>query len=112
MGGLEPGGYADLIEDAAQHIDARQFNPNYPAVFPRLVQKAIWFFCAEGGFALCNGKQIDDARPCPGTECPMAEGCERVPLKPPKPQGDPGGSRCVLTRIVDLYWRAWYYTVA
>jgi hypothetical protein len=44
-----PGGCASIIEQAAQHIDAREFCPDGPAFFPRLVQKAVWLFCAEAG---------------------------------------------------------------
>ncbi len=34
-----PGGCANLIEEAARQIDARQFCPDGPAFFPRLLQK-------------------------------------------------------------------------
>ena len=35
-----PGGCASIIEEAAHHIDARQFCPEGPAFFPRLVHAA------------------------------------------------------------------------
>jgi len=44
-----PTGCASIIERLAGKIDARQFNPRYPANFPRFVQHAIWRFCAESG---------------------------------------------------------------
>jgi len=44
-----PTGCAAIIERLANKIDARQFNPSYPATFPRFVQHAIWRFCAESG---------------------------------------------------------------
>jgi hypothetical protein len=34
-----PGGCAEVIEQLAMQIDARQFNPQLPAAFPRFVQK-------------------------------------------------------------------------
>ncbi|HLL13417.1 MAG TPA: hypothetical protein VK570_20305, partial [Rubrivivax sp.] len=77
-----PGGCASLIEEAARHIDARQFCPAGPAFFPRLVQKAIWLFCAEAGLGLCNGNRIDDRDRCGQHECPLFQGCERVALRP------------------------------
>ena len=77
-----PGGCADLIEEAAQVIDARVLNHSYPAVFPRLVQVAIWRFCAERGFNFCNGNRIDDRAPCQRQACPFWSECHHVPLKP------------------------------
>jgi hypothetical protein len=44
-----PGGCADIVEQIAGNIDARRFNPSYPANFPRFVRNAIWRFCAEAG---------------------------------------------------------------
>ena len=41
-----------------------QFCPNGPVFFPRLVQKAIWLFCAEAGLGICNGNRIDDWDGC------------------------------------------------
>jgi hypothetical protein len=79
-----PGGCADLIEEAAQAIDARVLNPSYPAVFPRLVQVAIWSFCAERGFDFCNGNRIDDRAPCQRQTCAFWDECQHVPLRPAK----------------------------
>jgi hypothetical protein len=39
----------------AERIDAREFNPAFPASFPRLVQSAIWRFCSNSNFNVCNG---------------------------------------------------------
>jgi hypothetical protein len=77
-----PGGCAEIIERIAGHIDARRFNPAFPASFPRFVQHAIWRFCAEAGLNRCNGRRIDDRAPCEQTDCPVFEGCGRVQLKP------------------------------
>jgi hypothetical protein len=76
------GSCAEIIEGVAGQIDARRFNPTYPANFPRFVQHAIWRFCAEAGLNRCNGRRIDDRAPCEQTECPVFAGCRRVPLKP------------------------------
>jgi hypothetical protein len=46
-----PGGCADIIQTVAERIDARQFNPSYPKVFPRFVQHAIWRYCAQAMLA-------------------------------------------------------------
>jgi hypothetical protein len=77
-----PTGCASIIERLASKIDARQFNPRYPADFPRFVQHAIWRFCAESGLNRCNGHRIDDRLACPQVDCPVFAGCARVPLKP------------------------------
>jgi hypothetical protein len=79
-----PGGCADLIEEAAQAVDARVLNPGFPAVFPRLVQVAIWLFCAERGFDFCNGNRIDDRAPCQRQTCVFWDECQHVPLHPAK----------------------------
>jgi hypothetical protein len=81
-GCYRPGGCASIIENAAQHIDARQFCSDGPAFFPRLLQKGIWMFCAQLGLDICNGNRIDDRHPCEQLDCPLFEGCERVPLRP------------------------------
>ena len=43
-----------------RRIDARQFCPDGPEFFPRLLQKAIWMFCAEAHLGICHGNRIDD----------------------------------------------------
>jgi hypothetical protein len=63
-------------------VIARRFNTAFPANFPRFVQHAIWRFCSESGLNRCNGRRIDDRAPCEQTDCPVFEGCGRVPLKP------------------------------
>ena len=55
-----PGGCADILRHFAETVDARQFNPTFPATFPRFVQHAVWRFCAEGVENICNGRRIDD----------------------------------------------------
>jgi hypothetical protein len=77
-----PDSCAAIIERIASQIDARQFNPDFPANFPRFVQHAIWRFCAEAGLNRCNGRRIDDRAPCVQAACPLFGSCARVPLKP------------------------------
>jgi hypothetical protein len=76
-----PGGCADLIEEAAQAIDARVLNRSFPAVFPRAVQVAIWRFCSQQGLNFCNGNRIDDRAPCTHETCPFWSECDHIPLK-------------------------------
>jgi len=74
------GGCADLLEGLAERTDAREFNPAFPHVFPRFVQHAIWQFCAEWGWNICNGNRIDDRHRCGQMFCPVFEACDRVAL--------------------------------
>lgn len=74
-------GCAAIIRRAAAGIDARQFNPSYPQVFPRFVQHAIWRFCALDGLNICNGNMIDDAKACQNLACQLGRICARKPLK-------------------------------
>ena len=77
-----PAGCAEILERIAANLDARRFNPGFPANFPRFVQHAVWLFCAEGGLDQCNGRQIDDRKRCTRIQCPVFRLCDRVPLKP------------------------------
>ncbi len=74
-------GCADIILQLATRIDARTFCSDGPAKFPRLVQHAIWAFCAQGGWNICNGNRIDDHDRCLNRFCPAYQHCDRVPLK-------------------------------
>ena len=75
------GGCAEVIENLARQVDAREFNPSFPAVFPRFVQHAIWIFCAAGGRDICNGHRIDDDHTCGQRFCPSSPNCDRVRLR-------------------------------
>jgi hypothetical protein len=75
------GGCADIIAAVAERIDARQFNPSYPKVFPRFVQHAIWRYCAQDGLDVCNGNRIDDAQRCDNLDCRVRLMCDRVALR-------------------------------
>jgi hypothetical protein len=75
-----PGGCADVIRGIAHEIDAREFNPEFPRVFPRFVQLAIWRYCAQSGLDICNGNRIDDTQSCTNSYCRLYASCDRTPL--------------------------------
>jgi hypothetical protein len=75
------GGCADIIRAVAEQIDARQFNPLYPKIFPRFVQHAIWRYCSLSGLDVCNGNRINDAHRCDNKECRVRLMCDRVALR-------------------------------
>jgi hypothetical protein len=75
-----PGGCADIIALVAEQIDARAFNPAFPAIFPRFVQHAVWRYCAQLGLDVCNGNRIDDRRSCNNVYCQIRRLCDRVAL--------------------------------
>jgi hypothetical protein len=76
-----PGGCADIIRLVAQRIDARQFNRTFPQVFPRFVQLAIWRYCSQAGFDICNGNRLDDRHRCQNRHCRLYRLCDRICLK-------------------------------
>jgi hypothetical protein len=75
------GGCAEIIARAAQQIDARAFNPAFPAIFPRFVQLAIWRYCSQQGFDVCNGNRVDDRHRCQNRHCRLYGICDRIFLK-------------------------------
>jgi len=77
-----PRGCAEIIEAVAPAIDARDFNPAFPASFPRFVQNAIWRFCAGIEMNRCNGNRINDRERCQDWGCPLFGHCARVSLSP------------------------------
>ena len=77
-----PNGCADILRAAAGQIDARRFNPLFPAFFPRFVQHAVWRYCAADGKAICNGNRIDDRQPCKISYCHLFKDCRKIALKP------------------------------
>jgi hypothetical protein len=82
VGCYSKGGCADIIQQVASQIDASAFNGQFPTVFPRFVQHAIWRFCAADGLGICNGNRIDDRAPCHNSYCQLFETCKRIQLKP------------------------------
>jgi hypothetical protein len=75
------GGCADIIRAIASRIDASAFNRQFPKVFPRFVQHAIWRFCAADGLDICNGNRIDDRKSCKNSDCQLFNKCSHKPLK-------------------------------
>jgi hypothetical protein len=65
----------------AAQIDASAFNPDFPKTFPRFVQSAVWRYCAEGGFDVCNGNQINDEHACDNIYCRLHASCDRIALR-------------------------------
>jgi hypothetical protein len=80
VGCYAPGGCADIVRAIAVQIDARAFNAQYPAVFPRFVQHAIWRYCAADGLDICNGNRIDDRKACEYKYCYIENICCRNSL--------------------------------
>jgi hypothetical protein len=80
-GCYRPNGCAAVLETVAQQIDARSFNPEFPAVFPRFVQHAIWRYCAQSGLDVCNGNKIDDRASCANVYCRVHGQCDRIALR-------------------------------
>jgi hypothetical protein len=74
------GGCAGIVEIVAERIDARTFNPTFPALFPRFVQHAIWRYCAQSGLDVCNGNRIDDRKYCANVYCQLHNICDRISL--------------------------------
>jgi hypothetical protein len=79
-GCYRPGGCTDIITLVAEQIDARAFNPAFPAIFPRFVQHAIWRYCAQLGLDVCNGNRIDDRQSCENVYCQIRSRCDRITL--------------------------------
>ncbi|MBN8959247.1 MAG: hypothetical protein J0H17_22250 [Rhizobiales bacterium] len=73
-------GCADIIHQLAAVIDARDFDAANPARFPRLIQTAIWRFCAQGEANVCNGNRIDDKARCANIYCRLHARCARQRL--------------------------------
>jgi hypothetical protein len=77
----QPGGCAGIIGLLAANIDAREFNPAFPATFPRFVQSAIWRYCAENDLDVCNGNRTDDVSRCGNRHCQLFRRCDRIALR-------------------------------
>ncbi|MBI3699184.1 MAG: hypothetical protein HY242_01885 [Afipia sp.] len=76
-----PGGCAEIVRRLSATIDARVLNPSFPGNFPRLVQHALWRYCAADGLNVCNGNQIRDHFGCQNRFCRLFNVCKRKPLK-------------------------------
>jgi hypothetical protein len=76
-----PSGCAEILDQVARRIDAREFNLGFPRTFPRFVQHAIWQYCAQDGFDICNGNRIDDRQRCDNVYCQLHSICDRIALR-------------------------------
>ena len=74
-------GCASVIDRLARQIDARTYDPEFPAYFPRFIQYSIWTFCAQQGLDICNGNRIDDSARCRQQNCCLFSKCGRIPLR-------------------------------
>jgi hypothetical protein len=77
----QTGGCANVIRLLSSRINAKDFNPAFPTVFPRFIQHGIWRYCAADGLNVCNGNRIDDRDACRDTYCRLGSKCGRKPLK-------------------------------
>lgn len=73
-------GCFDVLGGLSKLVDARRFNANFPAFFPRFVQLAVWRYCAQSVWNICNANQIDDKRRCNIGDCYLRNECERKRL--------------------------------
>lgn len=73
-------GCAEIVGRLSGAIDARRFNPAFPKLFPRLVQRAIWQYCAANGFDVCNGRHINSHARCRNAACALFAACDRLAL--------------------------------
>jgi len=76
-------GCGAVIRCVADRIDAKRFNPDFPAVFPRFVQHAIWRFCAQSGLDQCNANAVRDGTRCDQTDCALFDLCDRIVVTKP-----------------------------
>ena len=74
-------GCVTIIQNVAELIDAREFNPRFPQTFPRFVQHMIWRYCSESGLNVCNGNRIDDTARCDNAYCQARRMCDRILLR-------------------------------
>jgi hypothetical protein len=74
-------GCADILRRVSAKIDARQFDPKFPANFPRYIQHALWRYCAADELDVCNGNNIDDRKSCEYFLCIVYSKCSKIALK-------------------------------
>lgn len=74
------GGCSDVIDLLAAGVDARRYSTAFPAHFPRFVQSAVWRYCAQSTWNVCNGNQIDDRMRCGNRDCYLRQHCRRKAL--------------------------------
>jgi hypothetical protein len=83
-------GCLGVIQDLANRIDCREFNPTLPPHFPRFVQYHIWAYCGQSGENICNGNKCKPGKPNPACVLHHQQLCaEFPPQKPAQQAGDP-----------------------
>jgi hypothetical protein len=73
-----PRGCAEIIDQLAHRLDAREFDSRFPEAFPRFVQFAIWHFCAADHLSICNGNRVPATGACDQIYCPASPFCDRA----------------------------------
>jgi hypothetical protein len=72
-------GCMKVVQELANHIDCREFNPILPAHFPRFIQYHIWAYCAKDGENICNLNQCKPGKPNPGCVLHQQQLCPQLP---------------------------------
>ncbi|ANW00086.1 hypothetical protein LMTR13_07710 [Bradyrhizobium icense] len=71
------GGCSEILRRAAECIDARAFNNGFPQNFPRLIQHALWRYCAADELDICNANNTNDTQYCTNNTCDIYSICRR-----------------------------------
>lgn len=82
-------GCLGVIQDLANRIDCREFNPTLPANFPRFIQYHIWAYCGQSGENICNGIKCKPGKP--NSACVLRQQglcAELPPQRSPQQHGD------------------------
>jgi hypothetical protein len=62
--GNRAGGCADIVRLVVQPNRRSAIQSQFPAGLPRFVQLAIWRYCSQQGFDICNGNRLNDRQRC------------------------------------------------
>jgi hypothetical protein len=76
----EGGFCAEIATRLSSVIDASEFNREFPKDFPRFVQHAIWRYCAQDEWNVCNGVRVRDGKRCVNRWCQLFQDCDRVKI--------------------------------
>jgi len=79
-------GCLGVIQDLANRIDCREFNPTLPPHFPRFVQYHIWAYCGQSGKNICNGNKCKPGKPNPACVLHQQQLCAMLPPQKPAQQ--------------------------
>ena len=65
-----------VIAELARVVPVQSIDPAYPDYFPRLLELAIWRFCAETQHGVCRTRIVGKGRLCNQRHhCPVAQSC-------------------------------------